>query len=171
MTSGNTMIYPGTFDPLTKGHLDIIERAARLCDRLYVCVMYNPAKQTVFTPEERAGMAKRCVEAAGIDNVMIDSYPGLLVDYMKQHEARAVVRGLRSESDLRYEQEMATANRILYDQYEVVFLASRPELSYTSSSIVREVASLGGDISGMVPEAIQAEVEARFKEDSYAQQQ
>lgn len=148
----SVMIYPGTFDPFTNGHLDIARRASKLCTTLYVVILPNVHKQTHFTLEERIDMAKACLK--GIDNVIVESFDGLLVRYVQQKNAIAVVRGLRSESDFRYELEMATANKLLYNDYESIFLSSSIELAFTSSSIVREVATYGGDISRMVPAEI-----------------
>ena len=148
----SVMIYPGTFDPFTNGHLDIARRASKLCTTLYVVILPNVHKQTHFTLEERIDMAKACL--IGIDNVIVESFDGLLVHFVQKKEAIAVVRGLRSESDFRYELEMATANKLLYNDYESIFLSSSIELAFTSSSIVREVATYGGDISRMVPAEI-----------------
>lgn len=147
-----TMIYPGSFDPLTNGHIDIIKRAARLCDRLLVAVLTNKGKQACFSKTERIDMVR---EAAGeIPGVEVVAYDGLLVDLVRKYDARAVVRGLRSESDFRFEAEMAAANKLMLPTYETCLLPCRIDLAFTSSTIVREVASYGGDISSMVPEII-----------------
>ncbi len=148
----SVMIYPGTFDPFTNGHLDIAKRAAKLCSTLYVAILPNLQKRTYFSMEERIKMAEDCLK--DIPNVVIESFDGLLVDYVQAKQAVAVVRGLRSESDFRYELEMATANKLLYEDYESILLPSSFDLAFTSSSIVREVASFGGDISRMVPAGI-----------------
>lgn len=148
----SVLIYPGTFDPFTNGHLDIASRAAKLCSTLYVAILPNLHKSTTFTIEERIHMAEACLEH--IPNVIVDSFDGLLVEYVKEKKAAAVVRGLRSESDFRYELEMATANKLLYEDYESILLPSSFDLAFTSSSIVREVAMFGGDISRMVPARI-----------------
>ncbi|NJP40945.1 pantetheine-phosphate adenylyltransferase [Oscillospiraceae bacterium HV4-5-C5C] len=157
----NTFIYPGTFDPPTMGHLDIARRAAALCRNLYVVVLPNASKQACFSVEERVKMLQTCFE--DLPNCTVDHYNGLLVDYVRLKQASAVVRGIRSESDLRYEQDMATANRLLYRDFEMLILLSRPDLAFTSSSIVREVGSFGGDISAMVPPAIVDFVSRRLK--------
>ncbi len=160
-------VYPGTFDPFTNGHLDIVRRAAKLCSHLYVAILPNVNKNTVFTIEERVVMAKRCL--SDLANVSVESFDGLLVDYVREKEAAAVVRGLRSESDFRYELEMATANKLLYSDYESILLPSSFDLAFTSSSIVREVAQFGGDISKMVPKEILETVSLRLagsREDS-----
>ncbi|NLZ56549.1 MAG: pantetheine-phosphate adenylyltransferase [Clostridiaceae bacterium] len=143
------LVYPGSFDPITIGHVDIARRAAKLCETLYVVIMRNPSKKTAFSPEERAWMAE--VSLKPYHNIKIDINSGLLVDYVRQKKACAVVRGLRSESDFRFEAEMAAANRLLYSDYETIMLPCSANLGFTSSSIVREVAAYGGDISGMVP--------------------
>lgn len=148
----SVMIYPGTFDPFTNGHLDIARRASKLCTTLYLAILPNVHKQTHFTIDERIEMAKACL--ANLDNVVVESFDGLLVDYVQKTGAVAVVRGLRSESDFRYELEIATANKLLYSEYESILLPSSIDLAFTSSTIVREVASYGGDISRMVPAEI-----------------
>lgn len=155
-----SIVYPGSFDPFTNGHLDIARRAAKLCDRLYVVVMQNQQKRPAFTLKQRIQMAETCL--ADIDNVVVEGSNRLLVDYVRERQASAVVRGLRSESDFRYEAEMAAANKILYPDYEVILLPSRSDLAFTSSSIVREVLHYGGDISGMVPAAIKEQVEQLY---------
>ena len=154
------LIYPGSFDPMTRGHVDIAERASALCDRLYVAVLGNAAKQPVFDADERVEMARRCL--AHIDSIVVERFDGLLVDYMRQRGADAVVRGLRSESDFRFELEMLTANRLLMPGYEAILLPSSSDLALTSSSIVREVAAYGGDLTGMVPDEIRDEVAERL---------
>lgn len=145
----NTLIYPGSFDPFTNGHVDIAGRAARLCDRLYIAILTNSAKKQYFDSDERVSMARIAMQ--GFDNVVVEKFDGLLVDFYRQVKASAVVRGLRSESDFRFEAEIAAANRLLLPEYETCLLPCRIDLAFTSSSIVREVASYGGDISGMVP--------------------
>lgn len=146
------IVYPGSFDPFTNGHVDIVRRAAKLCDVLYVVVLQNAGKRPAFTEEQRMQMAKLSLQ--DLDNVVIEGWDGLLVDYVQEKKAMAVVRGLRSESDFRYEAEMAAANKLLYEDYEVILMPSRTDLAFTSSSIVREVAHYGGNIGGMVPEVI-----------------
>lgn len=158
----NIMVYPGSFDPFTNGHLDIARRAAQLCDRLYVVVMHNAQKNPSFTAQERIEMAKLCL--ADQPNILIEGDDGLLVDFVKRKGASAVVRGLRSESDFRYEAEMAAANKLLYEDYEAILMPCRIDLAFTSSSIVREVAHYGGDITGMVPAVIKDRVMARLNQ-------
>lgn len=145
-------IYPGTFDPFTNGHTDIARRAVSICDKLYVAILTNNKKQASFTVEERIEMAKKSL--AGIKNVEVESFDGLLVDYFKIRNASAVVRGLRSESDFRYEAELSAANKLLLPNYESILLPCRMDLAFTSSTIVKEVASYGGDVSAMVSKDI-----------------
>lgn len=147
-----TMIYPGSFDPMTNGHADIARRAARLCDHLVVAILTNSSKKTSFSVEDRVEMARLALK--DLPNVSVEHFSGLLVDLYRSKQACAVVRGLRSESDFRFEAEMAAANKLLHADYETCLLPCRIDLAFTSSSIVREVASYGGDISGMVPAVI-----------------
>lgn len=147
-----TLIYPGSFDPFTNGHVDIASRAARLCDRLYIAILTNSAKKQYFTAVERVNMARLAMQ--DYPNVLVESYDGLLVDFYRLKNANAVVRGLRSESDFRFEAEIAAANKLLLAEYETCLLPCRIDLAFTSSSIVREVASYGGSIAGMVPASI-----------------
>lgn len=155
-----TLLFPGSFDPFTRGHRDIARRAARICDKLYVAVMHNDSKKHFFTPDERVTMASESLMA--IENVEVIRYDGLLVDLYKNIQCDAVVRGIRSESDFRYEAEMALANRLLYSDYDVVLLPCRDDLSLISSSIVKEVGHYGGDISKMVPSEIYGFVSDRL---------
>lgn len=149
-------IYPGSFDPFTLGHVNVAKRAAALCDKLIVSVMINKAKKGAFTIEERVEMTKKSLD--NVPNIEVIHYDGLLVKLMKECGATAVVRGLRSESDYRYEAEMAAANSLLDPNYEAILFPCRPDLVFISSGIVREVASFGGDISSMVSENIVQEV-------------
>ncbi len=144
-------IYPGTFDPPTLGHLDMIERSARLFDRLIVAVGVNRAKTPMLTDEERLEALR--VATAHLSNVEVDRFGGLLVEFARERGARTIVRGLRATADFEYEFQMAMVNRRLTDEVETVFLMTGWEHSYLSSSIVREVALLGGDFREMVPAA------------------
>ena len=152
-------MYPGSFDPITLGHLDLIKRAARMVDELYVVVMRNPRKKYFFTIEERMNLVRRSVE--GIDNVIVDSHEGLLVDYAKKKGINVVIRGLRAVTDFEYELQMANANRKLFPELETVFLMTDEKYSFISSSLVKEVATLGGDISQWVPEVVVKAFEER----------
>ena len=146
-----TFIFPGSFDPFSLGHIDIARRASKLCDKLVVAIMINRAKNSLFTAEERVEMAKICL--SDLPNVEVISRETLLVDLYRELGASAVVRGLRSESDFRYEAEMNAANTLMFPDYQVIFLPCRADLAFTSSSIIKEVAYYGGDISRMcVPE-------------------
>ena len=143
-----TYIFPGSFDPFSLGHLDIARRAARLCDRLVVAVMNNRTKKLVFSSEERVKMAGICLK--DIPGIEVIAYDSLLVDLYRKIGASAVVRGLRSESDFRNEAEMAAANKLLYPDYDVILLPCSADMAFTSSSIIKEVAYFGGDISKMI---------------------
>lgn len=146
------LLFPGSFDPFTMGHCDIAKRAAKQCDKLVVAIMGNSAKHPAFSSEDRVMMAEKAL--AKYSNIEVIAYDGLLVDLFKEIGCTAVVRGIRSESDFRYEAEMAMANRLLYSDYEVLLLPCRENLSMTSSTIVKEVCYYGGDISKMVPAEI-----------------
>ncbi len=145
-------MYPGSFDPITLGHLDIIKRAASMLDQLYVVVMINPLKKYFFSIEERKKLIRESLE--GINNVIVDDHEGLLVDYAKKNKINVVVRGLRAVTDFEYELQMANANRKLYDKLETVFFMTDEKYSFLSSSLVKEVAMLGGDISYWVPKPV-----------------
>jgi pantetheine-phosphate adenylyltransferase len=147
-----TAIYPGTFDPITNGHLDLIERGARLFDRLIVALLRNADKAPLLTLEERQEVVRRVVEP--YPNVSVESFDGLLVDYCRARGARAIVRGLRALSDFEYEFQMALMNRRLEPGVETVFMMPNEAYSYLSSRLVKEVAQLGGDVSGLVPPAV-----------------
>lgn len=149
-------ICPGSFDPVTYGHLDIIRRAAVLFDRVIVVVMTNTSKQPLFTKEERMDMLNR--STAGLANVEVDSYGGLLADYARLKHADVIVKGLRAMSDFEYEFQMALTNRKLNPEAETVFLTTTAEHMYLSSSLVKQVAGLGGDITGFVPEGIMGDI-------------
>jgi pantetheine-phosphate adenylyltransferase len=141
-------VYPGTFDPITKGHLDIIERASLQVSSLIVAVSQNPSKQPLFTLEERVAIVKESV--AGLEHVEVDSFDGLLVDYCVRRNSRLVVKGLRAVSDFEYEMQMAQMNFRLAG-VDTVFMVANPKFSFLSSSIVKEVARFGGSVEGLVP--------------------
>ena len=145
-------IYPGSFDPITMGHLDIITRASQMFDQVIVCVLINTQKTPAFSLEKRLEMIRESVK--GLKNVSVESYHGLLVDFAKKANADVVVRGLRAVSDFEHEFAMAAMNHQLSQTVETVFLMTRTEYSFLSSSMVREVARFGGDVSGFVPEVI-----------------
>jgi len=151
-----TAIYPGSFDPVTKGHLDIIRRAAGIFDHLIVGVLYNPSKHATFTPQERVEMLQRVTK--DIPNVEICTSTKLLVDFAEEKGVSVLVKGLRAVSDFEHEFQMALTNRKLSPKLDTVFLTTNYRYLYLSSSIVREVGSLGGDITDFVPREILADV-------------
>lgn len=146
-------IYPGSFDPVTNGHIDIIKRASEFFDEILVAVMINPNKQYLFSLEER----KKLVEDSFQNNkkIKIDTFEGLLVDYMREHNYRAIIKGLRTVSDYGYEAQMALANKNLYKEVETFFIHSEEKYSFLSSSIVREVYSYGGKLSSYIPNHVE----------------
>ncbi len=154
-------VYPGSFDPITLGHLDIIKRAASLFGKLIVVVMVNPDKKYSFSAEERVELIKKSV--AGIENVEVEYSSGLLADYAKQKGAKAIVKGLRALSDFEYEFQMALTNKQLNPEVETVFLTTTSDYMYLSSSMVKQIASMGGNISGFVPDAIHKQIINRLK--------
>lgn len=146
-------LYAGSFDPITKGHLDLIVRASKLYDKLVVGVIENPSKVSMFTIEERVEMIQHATK--DLDNIEIDSFRGLLADYVKNKEISVVVRGLRATMDFEYEIQMAQMNARLYNKdVETIFLMTCPDYSFVSSSIVKEVFTLDGDIRGLVPDEV-----------------
>ena len=155
-------IYPGSFDPITLGHLDIIQRGAACFDKLYVCVMVNCEKKLpMFTPERRLELIRRSV--AHIPNVEVENWRGLLADYAKQKNACAIVKGLRAVSDFEYEFQMALANRKLNPELDTVFLMTSAEYMYLSSSIVKDIAVHGGGVADFVPEGIMQDIVRRIR--------
>ena len=155
-------LVPGSFDPVTLGHLDIIERAARHFDTLIVAVIRNPQKTTsLFTLEERQELLSECL--AHLPNIKIEFFKGLLVEFAKEHGAQAIVKGLRAVSDYEYEMQMAQMNQRL-SGIDTLFVATSPQYSFLSSSLVKEVARFGGDVSSMVPAVVQARLGDRFSE-------
>jgi pantetheine-phosphate adenylyltransferase len=154
-------IYPGSFDPVTLGHWDLIKRAEKLVDHLVVAVLHNPAKTCAFSVAERVDFLRELM--AGVPNVEITTFHGLLVDFAKQKGAHFIVRGVRAFSDFEYEFQMALMNRKLAPDLETVFLMPKEENSVVSSRIVREVGAMGGDISGLVPELLLERIASRLK--------
>ena len=147
------MVYAGTFDPITNGHLDLIKRGSKMCTELVIGVLSNQSKSPVFSAEERIEMIKMCTE--DVPNLSIDTFEGLLADYVKMNDIDIVLRGLRMSMDFEYEMQMAQMNARLYDgAVETVFLMTVPNYSFVSSSIVKEVFFLKGDISGLVPDPV-----------------
>ncbi|EAD9928301.1 pantetheine-phosphate adenylyltransferase [Listeria monocytogenes] len=154
-------VIPGTFDPITNGHLDIIERAAKIFDVLYVSVLNNSSKNPLFTIEERMEMIRQVT--AHLPNVQVESASGLTVDYAATRGATAIVRGLRAVSDFEYEMQIASMNRTLNADIETFFVMTNTKYSFLSSSMVKEVAQYQGDISELVPEIVNEQVQAKFK--------
>lgn len=155
-------IYPGSFDPITNGHLDILRRATRLFDRVYVAVLKNSEKQALFSAEERLEMIKEATE--GMPGVVCETFDGLAVEYARSRGAIAMVRGLRAVSDFEAEFKMATANNRLDPDIEMVYLMTSTEYSFLSSSIVREVASMGGPVDAWVPPCVARRLRERFSQ-------
>jgi pantetheine-phosphate adenylyltransferase len=146
-------IYPGTFDPLTNGHLDIISRASALFDEVIVALLINPGKNPMFTVPERVEILNEVLEPL-FANVLVETFEGLLVDYCRQREVNAIIRGVRSIKDYEYELPMVLMNRRLNPEVETVLLVASEENSYVSSSLIKEVFNLGGSIDGLVPEIV-----------------
>ena len=155
-------IYPGSFDPVTKGHIDIIERAASIADELIVGVLQNKAKTPLFSVEERVIMLSEVTK--NLKNVKIIPFEGLLIDFAKQMDAKVIVRGLRAITDFEYELQMSQTNRKLNSEVETIFLTTSLDYSYLSSTTVKEVASFGGDISQFVPDFVAEKITDKIKE-------
>ncbi len=156
-----TAIYPGTFDPITNGHVDVARRAAALFDKVIVCVAVNTLKTPLFSGEERMRMIREAVK--DIKNIEVEEFEGLLVDYARKKNAHAIVRGLRAVSDFEYEFQMALTNRKLCSEVDTVFLMPHENYTYLNSTIVREIARFGGDVSEFVPSHVRAELIAKIK--------
>ena len=154
-------IYPGSFDPVTKGHLDIIRRSSKMVDVLIVAVLKNNSKSPLFSVEERVSMLKEVTK--DISNVQIDSFSGLLVDYASKNNASIIVRGLRAVTDFEYELQMSQTNRIMDSDVDTIFLTTSLEYAYLSSSTVKEVAMYGGDVSKFVPEYVADKINDKIK--------
>ncbi|MCR5770044.1 MAG: pantetheine-phosphate adenylyltransferase [Butyrivibrio sp.] len=156
-----TAVYPGSFDPVTYGHLDIVKRASMMFDKVIVTVMHNSAKSSLFSVDERVKMIKEAVSE--FSNVEVDSYDGLLIDYCREKQIHIVVRGLRAITDFEYELQIAQTNRELsHNNVDSVFLTTNLRYSYLSSSTVKEIASYGGEVSGMVPENVFKALELKY---------
>jgi pantetheine-phosphate adenylyltransferase len=156
----HTVIYPGTFDPITNGHVDLTERAARMFDRVVVAIAYSEKKTPLFSLEERVEL---CEQSLGhLDNVEVTGFSNLLIDFARSQGSSCVLRGLRAVADFEYEFQLANMNRAMYPEFESVFLTPSEHLSYISSSLVREIAALGGDITPFVPASVAAALSAKF---------
>jgi pantetheine-phosphate adenylyltransferase len=153
-------IYPGSFDPITNGHLDLIQRGSRIFDKLIVSVLRNDSKKALFPVEERTDMLREVLQ--GYENVEVDSFDGLLVEHAVAHSATVLLRGIRAISDYEYELQMALMNRRLRPDIETVFMMANEAYSFISSHLVKEVFGLGGKITGLVPPAVEARLERRM---------
>src|SRR5687768_2465838 len=155
-------IYPGSFDPLTYGHIDVVERSARLFDRVIMAIITNPQKTPLFTADERRTIIQEIVSPK-FPNIEIDVFHGLLVDYARRKQAQVIVRGIRAVTDYEYEFQMALMNRRLEPRIETVFMMPAESYSYLSSHLVKEIAGLGGSVTGLVPPAVEARLKEKFK--------
>lgn len=153
-------VYPGSFDPITNGHIDIITRASKLVDKLIVAVVKNSVKTPLFTMEERMEMLNQSVK--DIKNVKTDNFMGLLVDFLKKHKANIIVKGLRPVSDFEFEYQMALMNRKLDNKMDTIFLMTSNEYAFVSSSSVREISALGGNVKDLVPPHVERKLKAKY---------
>lgn len=152
--------YPGSFDPITYGHVNIVKRASERFDKLYVVVVNNPNKKYLFSLQERIEMVKKDLE--GIPNVIVESFDGLLVNYLKEKKIYNLIRGLRAVSDYEYELQMANANHMLFSQLEIFFLMADTDFSYISSSMIKEIASYNGDVSKWVSKFVESKLQEKL---------
>ena len=159
-----TVIYPGSFDPITNGHLDVASRAAKLFDRVVVAVALNDSKHPLFSLHERQALVAQAV--ADLPNVEADTFEGLLVKYVEKQSAQAVLRGLRAVSDFEFEFQLALMNRKLSDRFETIFMMPKDIYTFLSSSMLKEIARLGGDVSSFVPAHVEAALAAKFGRDA-----
>lgn len=158
----NRAVYPGSFDPLTNGHIDIIERVSRLYDEITVALLVNTSKKGLLSFDERMSILKE--ETARFKNVKVDFFGGLLVDYCRAKDIKVIIRGLRAVSDYEYEMQIAQMNRNLNNQVETMFLMTNTKYSFLSSSVVKEVARFGGDVSEIVPESVERKLKKIYEE-------
>lgn len=156
----NIFVYPGSFDPVTNGHIDIIDRASKICDKLIVAVLVNNNKKPVFDLDERVDMLKCALKDR--DNIEIEKFSGLLIDYMKQKKASVIIKGLRAVSDFEYELQMALLNKNLDSKVETLFMMTNINYSFLSSSAVKELAMNGADIGQLVPECIVDKIKSKY---------
>jgi len=159
---GTRAIYPGSFDPLTNGHIDIIERSTRLFDRVIIAVLTNPQKDALFSTDERVEIMREILEPR-FQNIEIDVFHGLLVDYARQKDAQLIVRGIRAVTDYEYEFQMALMNRRLAPDIETVFMMPSESYSYLSSRLVKEIVELGGFVSGLVPPLVEERLNQKLR--------
>jgi pantetheine-phosphate adenylyltransferase len=156
----HSVIYPGTFDPITNGHVDLTERAARLFDRVVVAIAYSEKKTPLFDLAQRIALCEQSL--SHLDNVEVVGFNNLLIDFAKSQGSRCVLRGLRAVADFEYEFQLANMNRAMYPEFESIFLTPSEQLSYISSSLVREIAAMGGNITQFVPLPVAAALEKKF---------
>jgi len=156
-------IYPGSFDPITLGHLDVIIRASGIVDKLIIGVLRNSSKRPLFTADERVLLIEKALKHTNVTNVEVEAFDGLLVNFARQKNAKLIVRGLRAITDFEYELQIAQTNHKLNPQVDTIFFTTSVEYSYLSSSVVKEIASYGGDIRQFVPEAIVQDLYDKFK--------
>ncbi len=161
MSKEKVGIYPGSFDPITNGHLDILERGSQLFEKVIIAIAYNIEKQGLFTIEERKELIRQSVKGNG--NVMVDAFEGLLVDYVKRMNARFVIRGLRAMSDFEYEFQMASMNRNLNADVDTVFMMTGKDYFFVSSRTIKEVASFGGPVEDCVPKVVEEALKKKFR--------
>lgn len=157
---GSIAVCPGSFDPVTFGHLDIIKRGAKVFDNVYVCVLNNSSKQPLFSVEERCDLIREATK--DLPNVKVESYKGLLIDYVREKGAQTILRGLRAVSDFEYEMQITSMNRVLDENIETLFMMTNNQYSFLSSSIVKEVARYKGDIAELVPEVVEKALKRKF---------
>ena len=155
-----TAVYPGSFDPATNGHIDVIERALKLFDKVIVAVGDNPDKKSIFSTEERLEMLKAATKH--LQNVEVDSFSGLLLDYVKAKDSKIIIRGLRAVSDFDFEFQRALMNRVVDDSIETIFIMTKEHYVYLNSSIVKEMAMFGSKLNGLVPEAVEKKLKEKF---------
>lgn len=157
----NIAIYPGSFDPITKGHLDVLKTGSEIFDKVIIAVSRNSQKEGFLTVEERVELIKASID--GLDNVEVDSFEGLTVEYAKQKGAKVLLRGLRAVSDFEYEMQLSQTNSALSEEIKTVFLITKPKYNFISSSTVKDISLLGGDISKFVPEAVDEYLKVKSK--------
>lgn len=156
------VIYPGSFDPLTNGHVDIIRRLSGMFDEVIVAILINENKKSLFTVGEREDIIREAIEEEGLNNIRIDSFNGLLVNFAKEHDIKIIARGLRAVTDYEYEKNIARVNSTLYQGLETIFLLSNPTYSFVSSSGVREIAAFKGDVSAFVSPSVEKKIKEKF---------
>lgn len=156
------VIYPGSFDPLTNGHVDIIKRLSSMFDEVIVAILINENKKSLFTVVEREDIIREAIEEEGLENIRIDSFNGLLVNFARENDVKIIARGLRAVTDYEYEKNIARVNSTLYQGLETIFLLSNPTYSFVSSSGVREIAAFKGDVSAFVSPSVEKKIKEKF---------